>query len=85
MQHKRFISTPEAAKLLGISRVAVFNRIKRGEIPAKKVGRNFVIEKSAIVRGKDAELTNREKQVIDKAVDHTVKDYGVTLKKLADA
>ncbi|MBU0578287.1 helix-turn-helix domain-containing protein [Patescibacteria group bacterium] len=38
-----FISTAEAAKILGISRVSVFNKIKSGDIKAVKVGRNYII------------------------------------------
>ena len=45
MKSKEFYTTIELAKLLGISRVAVFNRIKKGEIKAQKMGRNFVIFK----------------------------------------
>ena len=85
MQDKQFISTTEAAKILGVSRITIFDRIKRGKIPAKKVGRNFIIEKSQIVRGKDAQLTDDEKKLINKAVDRTIKEYGKTLKLLADA
>lgn len=85
MQDKQFISTTEAAKILGVSRITIFDRIKRGKIPANKVGRNFIIEKSQIVRGKDTKLTDNEKKLINKAVDRTIKDYGKTLKLLADA
>lgn len=45
MEDKRFLSTAELAKILRISRVAVFKKIKEGKIKAVKVGRNFVIEK----------------------------------------
>lgn len=48
MINKSFYTTVELAKLLGISRVAVFNRIKSGEIKAEKMGRNFVIFKKDI-------------------------------------
>jgi len=40
---KRFLSTSELAKIIGISRVAVFKRIRKGEIKAYKVGPTFVI------------------------------------------
>lgn len=45
MKSKDFYTTTELAKILKISRVAVFNKIKRGEIKAQKMGRNFVIFK----------------------------------------
>lgn len=46
MDSRDFYTTTELAKLLGISRIAVFNKIKNGQIQAQKMGRNFVIFKS---------------------------------------
>ncbi|MDP2951186.1 MAG: excisionase family DNA-binding protein [bacterium] len=48
MKSKEFFTTSELAKLLGISRIAVFNKIKSGVIKAQKMGRNFVIYKKDI-------------------------------------
>lgn len=48
MEQKDFYTTAELAKLLGISRIAVFNKIKKGDIKAQKMGRNFVIYKKDI-------------------------------------
>jgi len=48
MENKKYISTSEVAKLLGISRVAVFNRIKKGKLNAIKIGRNFAIPEEEI-------------------------------------
>ncbi|MBU2545463.1 helix-turn-helix domain-containing protein [Patescibacteria group bacterium] len=45
MKSKDFYTTTELAKILKISRIAVFNKIKREEIKAQKMGRNFVIFK----------------------------------------
>lgn len=45
MELKDFYTTKELAKILGISRVAVFKKIKNGTIKAQKIGRNFVIFK----------------------------------------
>lgn len=38
-----YLSVPQVAHKLGLTRVAVFQRIKRGEISARKVGRHYVI------------------------------------------
>ncbi len=38
-----YISIPDYARQLGVSRITIYNRVKSGEIPAKKVGRNYVI------------------------------------------
>lgn len=48
MESKEFYTTKELAELLGISRIAVFNRIKKGNIKAQKMGRNFIIFKKDI-------------------------------------
>ena len=48
MELKEFYTTKELAELLGVSRIAVFNRIKKGDIKAQKMGRNFVIFKKDI-------------------------------------
>jgi len=81
--NKNFLSTTELADLLGISRVAVFQKIKNGDIPAKKAGRNFVIAKKDIAYLLSQELTNDEKKEIDVAVDRVIEEYGETLKLLA--
>jgi len=48
MKSKDFFTTSEYAKKLGISRVAVFKKIKSGVINAQKMGRNFVIYKKDV-------------------------------------
>ena len=40
---KKYFSAPELAKLLGVSRTAIFKRIQSGQIHAEKVGRNYII------------------------------------------
>lgn len=84
MVNKKFLSTVELAKILGISRIAVYNKIKRGEIKATKVGRNFVIEKKDLECILKKELTKKEKLEIEKAVRKTVKEYGETLRLLGN-
>jgi excisionase family DNA binding protein len=79
---KNLFTTGEVAKILGISRVAVFKKIKSGEIKAKKVGRNFIIEKKNLPQILGKILTERRKQEIEKAVKKTIKEYGETLKLL---
>lgn len=79
---KKEFSTNEVAKLLGISRVAVFKKIKSGEIRAKKIGRNFVIDEKDLPEILGAVLTKKKKQDIEKAVEKTIREYGETLKLL---
>lgn len=82
----QFLSTIEAAKILGISRIALFNRIKSGQIEATKVGRNYIISRDEIMSiPKEGELSIMKKTEIDKRVDKVVTQYGETLKLLKDS
>jgi excisionase family DNA binding protein len=77
-----FLSTSEVARLLGISRIAVFKRIKSGNIKAIKVGRNFIIEKDDLTQILGSTLTNETKKELEKAVIKTVGEYGEALRLL---
>jgi len=78
------LSTTQAAKILGISRIALFQKIKQGKIKAKKVGRNYVIRSKDLGLAGEEELTKQQKQQIEKAVAKVMKDYAQTLKMLKD-
>lgn len=82
MENKELMTTVELAKILGISRIAVFKRIKRGQIKAIKVGRNFVIPKDSLSEILGKILSKKNKRDIEAAVKKTVKEYGQTLKLL---
>lgn len=45
---RNFFTISELAKVLGISRISVFKRVRQGSIKAVKMGRNFVIFKKDI-------------------------------------
>ncbi|OGI26206.1 MAG: hypothetical protein A3J76_01295 [Candidatus Moranbacteria bacterium RBG_13_45_13] len=79
---KKYLTTTELAKLLGISRIAVFKKIKSGKIKAKKKGRNFVIKRTELGDILDESITEKRKAEIREAVKKTVKEYGETLKLL---
>lgn len=77
---EKLISTIEAAKILGVSRVTIFNKIKSGEIKGIKIGRNYAISHSEIISQK--RLSDIAKDEIDKGIKRVVKEYGETLKLL---
>lgn len=79
---QKLLSTGEVAKLLGISRVAVFKKIKSGEIRAKKVGRNFVITREDLHEAIGTVLGEAQKKLIEESVKKSVKEYGEALKLL---
>ena len=79
---KQFLTTAEVAKLLGISRVAVFKKIKADKIKATKIGRNFVVDKKDLGNILGEVLTENKKKEIEGAVKRVVKEYGEALKLL---
>ena len=79
---KELLSTTELARLLGISRVAVFKRIKAGKIKARKIGRQFFISRRDLPFISGETLSGKQKKEIEGAVKKTVREYGETLKLL---
>ncbi|MCK4645099.1 MAG: helix-turn-helix domain-containing protein [Candidatus Aminicenantes bacterium] len=82
MERNKYITIPELAEILGLSRVAVFKKVKKGEIKAIKIGRNYAIPKKFIANIMGKTLNNEEKREIEKAVKRTVREYGEVLKLL---
>ena len=82
MDNKELMTKAELAKLLGISRVAVFKRIKKGQIKAIRVGKSFVILKDYLPEILGRVLSKNNKSEIEAAVKKTVKEYGQTLRLL---
>ena len=68
--------------MLGISRIAVFQKIQSGQIQATKVGRNYVIETERVLELVGKILGKDRKRQIERAVDKTMSEYGEALKKL---
>ncbi len=85
MKNTQFISIQELANILGISRIAVYKKIKKGQIKAMKIGRNFAIPKKYVDHILGRTLSAKDKQSIDKAIKRTVREYGETLKLLGRA
>ncbi len=82
MANERYLTIPELAKLLGVSRIAIYNRVKKGQIPASKIGKTYVITDRTIANILGKEVTKSGKKRIDTAVRKTVQEYGEVLKKL---
>lgn len=85
MEKNKYISIQELANILGISRIAVYKKVKKGRIKAIRIGRNFAIPKKCVANILGKVLNNKEKEFIDKAVKKTVREYGEVLKLLGRA
>ena len=57
-QAKRLYSLTEVAKILGVSRVTVFNKIQNGELKAHKIGNNYAIFGDHQTRNRRKDLAN---------------------------
>jgi len=86
MKEKLYFSIAEVAQILGLSRPAVYNKVKKGQIEAIRIGRSFAISDKVIeklirdVKGRP--LGDEAKKEIDKVVARTIKEYGEALKRL---
>ena len=83
MVMKKYITIPQLAKLLGVSREAVYKRVKKGQIPAKIVGKTYIISEPVVQRILGKKLTESDKTQIEKAVTKIVQEYGDVLKWLS--
>jgi len=81
---KNYFSSSELAEILGISRVAVFKKIKKGEIKAKRFGRFWLIKDNELRNILGETLTSAQKKFLDNAVRKTVNEYGETLRLLGN-
>ena len=78
----KYITIPQLAKILGLSRVTVYRKVKSSEIPATKVGHAYVISNTEISEILGEELSEKSKKKIDKAIKKVFQEYGETLRLL---
>ncbi|OGX21771.1 MAG: hypothetical protein A3K54_01780, partial [Omnitrophica WOR_2 bacterium RBG_13_44_8] len=80
MNKKEYLSIAQVAKILGISRIAVYKKVKKGQIKAIKIGRSFAIPREYVEQNfvdiTGSPLEEEEKKDIDKSVERTIKEYG---------
>lgn len=86
MVMKEYLSIAQVAKILKISRTAVYKKVKKGKIEAIRIGKIFAIPKDYIQQRfkkiKGHPLKEEEKNRIEKAVKKTIREYGEVLRKL---
>jgi len=77
-----YLTIAELAEILGISRIAVYKRVKKGQIKAIRIGRSYAIPRENISGIIGEKLSKKGKEEIDRAVKKTVREYGKVLKML---
>jgi len=82
MEKNDFYTIPQVAALLGISRIAVYKKVKNGVIPARRVGRTYLIPAGSLRSVLGKKLDQKGKHQIAAAVRKTVKEYGEVLRML---
>ncbi|HOE13938.1 MAG TPA: helix-turn-helix domain-containing protein [Candidatus Saccharicenans sp.] len=82
MEKNEFMTIPQLARLLGLSRIAVYNKVKSGEIKAVRIGRTYAINTKDIADILGKTLTKKSKEEIDQAIKKTIDEYGEVLRLL---
>ena len=82
MPEEKYISIPELAKILGLSRIAVYKQVKSGKIKAMRIGRNYAIPERYLKQILGEELSESQREKIKQAVKRTLSDYGDVIKRL---
>jgi type I restriction enzyme M protein len=89
MKRENYYTTQELAKLLKVSRVAVFKKIKSGEIKAMPAGRNYLIPKDSLSHKIKKFIEQEQKEIVEKVLKLSKKpekgiDFEKELWKAAD-
>ncbi|MBI2639545.1 MAG: N-6 DNA methylase [Candidatus Sungbacteria bacterium] len=63
-----FITVAEMAKMLGVTRAAINKQISEKKIPAEKVGRNYLIPKTALPAGLEERIRTEQKKATDTVI-----------------
>jgi len=83
----QFITVAEMAKMLGVTRAAINKQITEGKMPAEKVGRNYLISKTALPADLQERIRSGQKEatknVIEKSHHHDL-DFEKELWEAAD-
>ena len=82
MVKNEYLSISQFAKILGVSRIAIYKKIKKGQIEATRIGRSFVIPGKYLTDITGKTLSEKNKKIIDEAVRKIFKEYGEVLKLL---
>ncbi len=80
---EQWFTIPDLAEQMGLSRIAVYYKVKSGEIPARKIGRNYAISSRTVCNVLGQTLTKKDKDRIRLVVRLALKDYGEVFRWLA--
>jgi excisionase family DNA binding protein len=81
---QKYLSIPDVASIMGMSRIAVYKQVKRGDIKSIKIGKTYGIPRSYINEISGKTLSLEKKKIINRAVGRVVQEYGELLRKLGN-
>lgn len=79
-----YITIPQLARMLDMSRITVYKKVRSGEIKATRAGRTYIISDKEVSKVLDAKLTGAAKRRIERAVKKVVAEYGEVLERLGN-
>ena len=83
MQHRDFLTIPQFADEIGLSRSQVFRIVKAGKIQAEKFGRVYLIPSEELHR-LTGEKSAADQRLIGLGVKKVIKEYGEVIRDLGD-
>lgn len=83
MAKQTYITIPQLAKLLGLSRIQVYRKVRKGQIPAIRIGRNYAISDRDVTHVLGQKMSSKSKKQVSVAVKKAVREYGEVLKRLS--
>lgn len=83
MQRKEFLTIPEFAKEIGLSRSQVFRLVQSGKIKAERFGKLHLIPVEELNRI-TGEISVGDRKLIAEGVKKVMSDYGVVIRDLGD-
>lgn len=82
--NNQYLSIPKVASILGISRIAVYKKVKNGDIKSIRIGKSYGIHRSYLSHINGNAISSARKKKINRAVERTIKEYGELLRKLGN-
>jgi excisionase family DNA binding protein len=78
-----YITIPQLARVLNISRSTVFKWVNLGKIKATKVGGTWIIDDPELANILKGKITDKDKRKIEEFVQKAVEQYGELFKRLS--
>ena len=79
----KYLTIPQLAEILGLSRQRVHQLVREGKIPAEKVGKTYIIVEQEILSILNKDITNEDKAFNIEIIRRAMKQYKETFKRLA--